>query len=158
MMQRTLCLLLLSGLAFQAGCQHPDSTTAAQIDTQGALRVKKIIVTDDQGRDRVYIGPVEHKGRKIVGVVLLDEQDKRRVVVGTSSDGNAGMVVLDEEGKPRVITGSFRKDTGSGTVYLDGDGKPRITIGTDDTNGDAEIDVIDSAGNEIHTLETKGGR
>ena len=158
MIRNTLYALLMLGMVGLGGCavkQHPVTCdTESCMMSDGVIRAKRIIIEDDQGRGRIYMGPLTIKGKKVVGIVLRDEKGKDRVMTGTGEDHNAAVVILDNNGKPRIISGSFGPKVGAGTLYLDDQGKHRISIGTDDLDGEAHIEVLDGHGHEVHSFET----
>jgi hypothetical protein len=159
MIRNTLYAMLLLGTAGLAGCAcHTSECGTSACDAAGTVRAKQIVIVDEKGRDRIFMGPVKVRDKEVVGIVLLDENGQRRVMSGTGQDGNAAVVILDQDGKPRIITGSFGPKVGAGTLYMDNKGGHRVSIGTDDHDGEAHVEVLDGDGNEIHSFEAGSSR
>jgi hypothetical protein len=140
--------LLLAAALLATGCQ---STHAPAQGKDQPTRVKELVVVDDAGRDRVWIGSQKLGERSVTGIFLLDESGTRRLLMGTMDEGSAGIVQYDDQGKRRMFVGTSDKINGAGMAVMDATGKPRVHIGTGD-DGSGEVHTLDVYGQPVAEL------
>ena len=91
------------------------------------VRARKFVLEDENGGTCAMLGVAEDSP----GLVLYDEDGKRRVVLSVSAADNAPvLVLLDENGKARVQMTAV--GDGPNLTLSDGNGKPRAGFNVSD--------------------------
>ncbi len=83
------------------------------------------------------------------GMLLRDEEDRDRFVVGRAGDGGGGLACWDEAGTIRLALGGGTREQGSGLALNDTAGMTRLGIGVGPGVGGADVGIHDQFGNEI---------
>lgn len=83
------------------------------------------------------------------GMLLRDEEDRDRFVVGRAGDGGGGLACWDEDGTIRVALGGGTLELGCGLTLSDSAGTNRLGAGVGPGVGGANFGISDRFGNEI---------
>ncbi len=82
------------------------------------------------------------------GMLLRDEEDRVRFIVGRAGDGGGGLACWDEAGTMRLALGGGTLERGSGLALNDKSGTNRLGAGVA-PGGGANFGIHDEFGNEI---------
>ena len=69
---------------------------AVQVGEDGQLVLKRLVIEDDEGRERIVLGTLA-TGQ--ASLTHFDRNGKRRIAAATRADGKAGIGVADADGK-----------------------------------------------------------
>ena len=113
-----------------------------------AVRATRITVVDSNGRDVIDLG-TSVDGRPVLS--LLDENGKRRVVIGFMDGGTrAGISFADEEARERLCMKVDSK-MGASIAAMDRDRRPRVLL-VSATDGTAGLGFMKSDGKIVVQL------
>jgi hypothetical protein len=131
--QGGLALTVAAGVALLMGQAAPRNLL---------VRAQRIVVTDENGNDRIVLGAAKDKA----GVQVLSGDGKATAVLAVSQD-SAGVSVTDESGRHRVTLGKhLRQGGGAGLWLYDGSGTLRYSVGVDQHLG---ISIFDEKGKPV---------
>jgi len=145
-----------AGLLVFASYKMGQSATAAdKAPAVAELRVQRIVLVDDAGRDRAILGKMKlgkHDG--VYGLVILDEDGKARVAVASNDNGDAGVVQIDADQAVRVFQGTLKLGDEAGTAFFDPQGNLRAFSLTD-REGEHRTEIRDHNGELVRESVTR---
>ena len=143
----------------QDGGQVIQATAFVLVDAErtelAALRTSadgpQLTMKGPGGHEMAVVGAVRmpHTPESVSwGMLLRDEEDRDRFVVGRAGDGGGGLACWDEDGTMRVALGGGTLDQGCGLGLNDAAGVKRLGAGVA-PGGGANFGISDAFGNEI---------
>ena len=120
---------------------------AVQVGEDGQLVLKRLVIEDDEGRERIVLGTWA-TGQ--ASIQHLDANGKRRIDASTFSDGRAGITHFDANEKRRIAAATLA-DGNAAVWHYDANEKVRIGA-TTLADGNAAIVVTDADGQPVGSI------